>query len=66
VIETVQGDSVSGSTEWAHIILDGADAYIHGSLTSLTVPAHTNTIHSFHSGAQHHTASPHAPVNDHP
>jgi len=66
VIGTVQGDFVSGSAEWAHITLDGTDAYIHASLTSLTAPSHTSGVRAFHSDAQHLPASPHAPVNDHP
>jgi hypothetical protein len=35
IIETVQGENVSGSMEWRHFYYKGKSAYIHSSFTSL-------------------------------
>jgi hypothetical protein len=38
VIDTENGEAVSGSTTWMHVLYDGREMYIHSSLLSTTRP----------------------------
>lgn len=61
VVESVHGDTIGGSAEWEHVIVEGEHGYVHGSLTSEVAPAHSDTSVPPHNPSSEPV--PHTPIH---